>query len=70
MKQALEKHRHMSFICEEYETVKNFNGAESLRTVLAVGMKEWWKKVYISSKILVDFDLNTRSLIELFHILV
>ncbi|KAJ9556707.1 hypothetical protein OSB04_011321 [Centaurea solstitialis] len=56
---ALEKHRHMSFVCEEYISYKKFKTlkeARNLRTFLAtaVGVKESWGSFYCSSKILDD----------------
>ncbi|GKD20157.1 NB-ARC domains-containing protein, partial [Tanacetum coccineum] len=56
-KQAQEKYRHISFVREKYETYKKFRvlkGAASLRTFLAVGVKEQCQKFYLSGKILVD----------------
>ncbi|PWA44735.1 NBS-LRR protein [Artemisia annua] len=59
-KQALDKCRHMSFVCEEYEAYKKFEGiegAKGLRTFLSVGivgMKERWQRNYLSNKVLVD----------------
>ncbi|KAJ9556491.1 hypothetical protein OSB04_011105 [Centaurea solstitialis] len=56
---ALEKYRHMSFVCEEYIAYKKFKtlkGARNLRTFLAtaIGVKESWGTFYFSSKILND----------------
>ncbi|PWA48638.1 NBS-LRR resistance-like protein [Artemisia annua] len=56
-KLALEKLRHMSFVCEEYGVYKKFEGiegAEGLRTFLSVGVKESWQSNYLSNKVLVD----------------
>ncbi|PWA57057.1 NB-ARC domains-containing protein [Artemisia annua] len=56
-KQALDKCRHMSFICEQYVAYKKFEGiegAKGLRTFLSVGMKERSKAYYLSNKILAD----------------
>ncbi|PWA84177.1 NB-ARC domains-containing protein [Artemisia annua] len=42
---ALEKLRHMSFICEQYEAYKKFEvfeRAKGLRTFLSLGVKERW----------------------------
>ncbi|CAH1412464.1 unnamed protein product [Lactuca virosa] len=56
-KETLEKHRHFSFVCEEYMVYKRFEafkGARNLRTFLAVyvGMKETWRTFYLSNKVL------------------
>ncbi|KAL4567493.1 hypothetical protein LXL04_023078 [Taraxacum kok-saghyz] len=56
-KEALEKHRHMSFVCDDYmlyEKFKPFKGAKSLRTLLAlsIGVVEMWDIFYISNKVL------------------
>ncbi|CAH1424001.1 unnamed protein product [Lactuca virosa] len=58
-KEVLQKHRHMSFICEEYmayERLKPLKGAKSLRTFLAlsVGVVASWKTFYLSNKVLND----------------
>ncbi|PWA54306.1 NBS-LRR protein [Artemisia annua] len=56
-KLALEKLRHMSFVCEEYEPYKKFmvfKEANCLRTFLSVGAKDWWQTYYFSNKVLVD----------------
>ncbi|KAM0006284.1 putative virus X resistance protein-like, coiled-coil [Helianthus debilis subsp. tardiflorus] len=58
MEEALEKYRHMSFVCEEYVAYKKFEAfkrAKSLRTFMAVsagfvGQRDF----YLSNKILVD----------------
>ncbi|KAK9073923.1 hypothetical protein SSX86_006517 [Deinandra increscens subsp. villosa] len=53
----LVKHRHMSFIREEYvgyQKFEAFKGARSLRTLLAVSMDQSLKHSYLSNKILVD----------------
>ncbi|KAL4567615.1 hypothetical protein LXL04_023204 [Taraxacum kok-saghyz] len=56
---ALEKYRHMSFVCEDYITFQRFSaikGAKNLRTFLAVSfeVKYSWQRIYISNKVLVD----------------
>ncbi|PWA42775.1 hypothetical protein CTI12_AA541380 [Artemisia annua] len=56
-KRALDKSRHMSFVCEEYGAYKKFQGiegAKGLRTFLSVGVKERWQSNYLSNKVLVD----------------
>ncbi|GKC77566.1 NBS-LRR resistance-like protein [Tanacetum coccineum] len=58
-KRALDKCRHMSFVCEEhvaYTKFEGIEGAKGLRTFLSVevGVKERWQHNYLSSKILVD----------------
>ncbi|CAI9261756.1 unnamed protein product [Lactuca saligna] len=58
-KEALEKHRHMSFVCEDYMVYKRFQpfrGAKNLRTFLAfyVGVVEDWHKFNLSNKVLND----------------
>ncbi|PWA97416.1 NB-ARC domains-containing protein [Artemisia annua] len=59
-KEAFKKYRHMSFVCEEYNTYnkfKAFERANSLRTFLAmpnVVRGDSWQRFYLSSKILVD----------------
>ncbi|KAI3700492.1 hypothetical protein L2E82_45122 [Cichorium intybus] len=58
-KEALEKHRHFSFVCEEYMVYTRFEafkGATNLRTFLAVyaGIKESWRRFYLSNKVLDD----------------
>ncbi|CAI9277626.1 unnamed protein product [Lactuca saligna] len=62
-KEALEKHRHFSFVCERYMVYKRFEafkGAGSLRTFLAVyaGKKESWRTFYLSNKVLDDLLLE------------
>ncbi|KAL7607659.1 hypothetical protein Lser_V15G13845 [Lactuca serriola] len=57
--EALEKHRHMSFVCENYMVQKRFEalkGAKSLRTFLALsfGVIENWTTFYLSNKVLDD----------------
>ncbi|CAH1412398.1 unnamed protein product [Lactuca virosa] len=57
--EALEKHRHMSFACEDYMVYKRFKplkGAKNLRTFLAlsVGVVETWAIFYLSNKVLSD----------------
>ncbi|PWA44641.1 NBS-LRR resistance-like protein [Artemisia annua] len=55
-KLALEKLRHMSFVCEEYEAYKKFEGierAKSLRTLLSVGVKHK-QDYYLSTNVLVN----------------
>ncbi|XP_076914353.1 putative disease resistance RPP13-like protein 1 [Bidens hawaiensis] len=57
-KKALEKYRHISFICEEYvryNKFETFKGARSLRTFMAMsfrGVEQSW--FWLSNKILVD----------------
>ncbi|PWA73994.1 NBS-LRR resistance-like protein [Artemisia annua] len=56
-KRALDKFRHMSFVCDEYGAYKKFEGiegAKGLRTFLSVGVKERWQRNYLSNKVLVD----------------
>ncbi|PWA86158.1 NB-ARC domains-containing protein [Artemisia annua] len=56
-KLALEKLRHMSFVCEEYEPYKKFmvfKEANCLRTFLSVRAKDMWRGNYLSNKVLVD----------------
>ncbi|CAH1412449.1 unnamed protein product [Lactuca virosa] len=58
-KEALEKHRHMSFVCEYcmlYKRFEAFKGARNLRTFLGVyaGIKESWRTFYLSNKVLDD----------------
>ncbi|PWA34989.1 NBS-LRR resistance-like protein [Artemisia annua] len=56
-KLALDKLRHMSFVCEEFEPYKKFmvfKEAKCLRTFLSVGAKDWWQTNYLSNKVLVD----------------
>ncbi|GKC15433.1 NB-ARC domains-containing protein [Tanacetum coccineum] len=56
-RQALDKCRHISFVCEEYEAYMKFEGicrAECLRTFLSVGVKERWQSNYLSNKVLVE----------------
>nr|GEV40054.1 NB-ARC domains-containing protein [Tanacetum cinerariifolium] len=56
-KQALDKCRHISFVCEEYEAYMKFEEicrAEGLRTFLSVGVKERWQSNYLSNKVLVE----------------
>ncbi|PWA88606.1 LRR and NB-ARC domains-containing disease resistance protein [Artemisia annua] len=56
LKQALDKCRHMSFVCEEYVAYKKFEafeGAKGLRTFLSVGVNERQSN-YFSNKVLVD----------------
>ncbi|PWA65467.1 NBS-LRR resistance-like protein [Artemisia annua] len=56
-KRALDKCRHMSFVCEEYVAYKKFEGiegAKGLRTFLSVGVKERGQSNYLSNKVLVD----------------
>ncbi|CAI9277642.1 unnamed protein product [Lactuca saligna] len=57
--EALEKHRHMSFVCEHYVVYKRFEpfrGAKNLRTFLALsaGVVESWAIFYLSNKVLND----------------
>ncbi|KAJ0717026.1 putative P-loop containing nucleoside triphosphate hydrolase, leucine-rich repeat domain superfamily [Helianthus annuus] len=59
-KMKLDKYRHMSFVREEYvayEKLQVLENAKCLRTFLAtfVGDEvEWWRKFYLSNKILTD----------------
>ncbi|CAH1412448.1 unnamed protein product [Lactuca virosa] len=58
-KEALEKHRHFSFVCERYMVYKRFEafkGAGNLRTFLAIYAvkKESWRTFYLSNKVLDD----------------
>ncbi|KAJ0478598.1 putative P-loop containing nucleoside triphosphate hydrolase, leucine-rich repeat domain superfamily [Helianthus annuus] len=56
-KEALEKYRHMSFVCDEYIAYPKFDPfktAKSLRTFLSLQGKDSFEKFYLSSKILVD----------------
>ncbi|KAF5775464.1 putative P-loop containing nucleoside triphosphate hydrolase, leucine-rich repeat domain superfamily [Helianthus annuus] len=56
-KEALEKYRHMSFVCDEYIAYPKFDPfktAKSLRTFLPLQGKDGFEKFYLSSKILVD----------------
>ncbi|CAH1412414.1 unnamed protein product [Lactuca virosa] len=58
-KEALEKQRHMSFVCEYYMGYKRFEpfkGAKNLRTLLAlsVGVVEDWVTFNLSNKVLND----------------
>ncbi|KAJ0860444.1 putative leucine-rich repeat domain superfamily [Helianthus annuus] len=56
-KEALEKYRHMSFVCDEYVAYSKFDPfkrAKSLRTFLSLQGKDSFEKFYLSSKILVD----------------
>ncbi|XP_023763068.1 putative disease resistance protein At3g14460 [Lactuca sativa] len=58
-KEALEKYRHMSFVCEDYMVYKKFEafkGVGNLRTFLALysGKKESWRTFYLSNKVLDD----------------
>nr|GEY26462.1 hypothetical protein [Tanacetum cinerariifolium] len=53
----LEKLRHMSFVCEEFEAYKKFEvfqRARGLRTFLFVEVKERWERYFLSNKVLVD----------------
>ncbi|KAL7611113.1 hypothetical protein Lser_V15G13834 [Lactuca serriola] len=57
--EALEKHRHLSLICEDYMVYKRFEafkGAANLRTFLAVyaGKKERFGTCCVSNKVLND----------------
>ncbi|KAL4567586.1 hypothetical protein LXL04_023174 [Taraxacum kok-saghyz] len=72
---ALEKYRHMSFVCEEYMTFQRFSaikGAKNLRTFLAVslGVKESWQRFWISNKVLVDLlhELPLLRVLNLSHL--
>ncbi|GJZ45422.1 NB-ARC domains-containing protein [Tanacetum coccineum] len=54
---ALEKLRHMSFVCGEFEAYEKFmvfKEAYCLRTFLSLGVKERWQRHYLSNKVLVD----------------
>ncbi|PWA51219.1 NB-ARC domains-containing protein [Artemisia annua] len=58
-KQALDKCRHLSFVCEEFVAYKKFEAfdgaiAKGLRTFLSAGVNETWQSNYLSSKVLVD----------------
>ncbi|CAI9277625.1 unnamed protein product [Lactuca saligna] len=58
-KEALEKQRHFSLVCEDYMVYKRFEafkGAANLRTFLAVysGKKESWRTFQLSNKVLDD----------------
>ncbi|KAJ0478597.1 putative P-loop containing nucleoside triphosphate hydrolase, leucine-rich repeat domain superfamily [Helianthus annuus] len=56
-KEALEKYRHMSFVCDEYIAYPKFDPfktAKKLRTFLSLQGKDSFEKFYLSSKILVD----------------
>ncbi|CAI9277620.1 unnamed protein product [Lactuca saligna] len=58
-KEALEKQRHFSLVCEKYMVYKRFEafkGAGNLRTFLAVyaGKKESWRTFFLSNKVLDD----------------
>ncbi|XP_052625898.1 putative disease resistance protein At3g14460 [Lactuca sativa] len=62
-KEALEKYRHMSFVCEGYMVYKRFEafkGAGNLRTFLALypGKKESWRTFSLSNKVLDDLLLE------------
>ncbi|KAD4178079.1 hypothetical protein E3N88_26670 [Mikania micrantha] len=55
-KEALEKYRHMSFICDKYVAYHKFDAftsAKSLRTLVAVSVEKK-QSFYMSSKILVN----------------
>ncbi|XP_035837535.1 putative disease resistance RPP13-like protein 1 [Helianthus annuus] len=58
MEEALEKYRHMSFVCEGYVAYKKFEAfkrAKSLRTFMAVSARVVGQRYfYLSNKILVD----------------
>ncbi|KAI3700652.1 hypothetical protein L2E82_45289 [Cichorium intybus] len=59
MKEVLEKHHHMSFVCEDFMVYKRFEafkGATNLRTLLAVyaGIKKSWRIFFLSNKVLDD----------------
>ncbi|KAM0069412.1 putative virus X resistance protein-like, coiled-coil [Helianthus debilis subsp. tardiflorus] len=56
-KEALEKCRHMSFVCDQYVVYSKFDPftrAKSLRTFLSLNEIGSFEKFYLSSKILVD----------------
>ncbi|KAJ0716751.1 putative P-loop containing nucleoside triphosphate hydrolase, leucine-rich repeat domain superfamily [Helianthus annuus] len=56
-KEALEKYRHMSFVCDEfiaYPKFDPFKTTKSLRTFLSLKGKDSFEKFYLSNKILVD----------------
>ncbi|KAL7608135.1 hypothetical protein Lser_V15G13891 [Lactuca serriola] len=58
-KEVLEKHRHMSLVCEDFMVYKRFEpyrGAKNLRTFLAlsVGVLKDWENFYLSNKVLSD----------------
>ncbi|KAL4567541.1 hypothetical protein LXL04_023128 [Taraxacum kok-saghyz] len=57
--EALEKYRHISFVCEKYLDFQRFNtikGATNLRTFLAVSFELTysWQRFYVSNKALVE----------------
>ncbi|KAL4567503.1 hypothetical protein LXL04_023088 [Taraxacum kok-saghyz] len=67
-KEAFPKHRHMSFVCEDYMVYKRFEPfrvAKSLRTFLAlsVGVKGNWCTFYLSNKVLNEL-LNNLPLLR------
>ncbi|KAD6453128.1 hypothetical protein E3N88_07833 [Mikania micrantha] len=59
VEKTLAKYRHMSFVREEhvsYQKFEAFEGARSLRTLLAVpfGEEQWWNSFFLSNKFLVN----------------
>ncbi|KAI3504077.1 hypothetical protein L1887_32621 [Cichorium endivia] len=75
MKEALEMHRHMSFVCEDYISYKRFEPfkrAKSLRTFLAVsvGVMDGWQTFWLSSKVLNDIlhELPLLRVLSLSHL--
>ncbi|KAL4567496.1 hypothetical protein LXL04_023081 [Taraxacum kok-saghyz] len=74
-KEASEKHRHMSFVCEFFmgdKTFVQFKGAKNLRTFLAlyVGVIESWTTFHLSSKVLNDLlqELPLLRVLSLSHL--
>ncbi|XP_052625910.1 putative disease resistance protein At3g14460 [Lactuca sativa] len=74
-KEALEKYRHISFVCERFMVYKRFEpfkGAKKLRTFLAmpVGMIESWTTFYLSNKVLDDLlhELPLLRVLSLSHL--
>ncbi|CAI9260354.1 unnamed protein product [Lactuca saligna] len=58
-KEVLQKHRHMSLVCEDYMVYTRldpYRGAKNLRTFLAlsVGLLKDWENFYLSNKVLSD----------------
>ncbi|KAJ0665494.1 putative virus X resistance protein-like, coiled-coil [Helianthus annuus] len=56
-KEALEKYRHMSFVCDKYVAYSKFDPfkrAKSLRTFLSLKVNDSSEKCYLSRKILDD----------------
>ncbi|CAH1412451.1 unnamed protein product [Lactuca virosa] len=74
-KEALEKHRHFSLVCEGYMVYKRFEafkGAGNLRTFLAVyaGKKKSWRTFHLSNKVLDDLlqELPLLRVLSLCHL--